>query len=429
MRNASVNPHVAALCVVAATLAGCGGSQSSIVAPGAMPATTRVSGGISVAPARAHGSAYRQIVAFGMPSNTCPDGALPFGSLVAFEGLFYGTTFGGGQNGGGTIFAMTEKGLEHVLYSFTGKNKYGGFGGGPKAGLIVANRTLYGTTPIDGDYDAGTVFAVSISGKNFRILHSFGGSGDGNIPQASLIYRAGALYGTTSQGGEYGNGTVFSVNAKTGSEQIVYSFRGRPNDGRQPQSDLIAVKGALYGTTVYGGAQDDGTVFSIDPKTNVERLVYSFTGSDGVNPQAGLIEINGTLYGTTAYGGTRSNGAVFSLTPTGGERVLHSFGDSPDGQDPFADVAAINGKLFGTTTRGGAFSSGLGGALFSLDIASGKERVLHSFGDGSDGAVPVAAVVAVAGTLFGTTVAGGPNSSECVTSGNEGAGTAFKWRL
>ncbi len=161
----------------------------------------------------------------------------------------------------------------------------------------------------------------------------------------------------------------------------------------------------------------------------MERLVYSFTGSDGVNPQAGLIEVNGTLYGTTAYGGTRSNGTVFSLTPTGGERVLHNFGDSPDGQDPFADLVAINGKLFGTTTRGGAFSSGLGGTLFRLDIASGKERVLHSFGDGSDGAVPVAPVIAVAGTLFGTTVAGGPNSSECVTSGDEGAGTAFKWRL
>lgn len=428
-------------------LSSCGGSQPPIGGgPGSVPQgdaiaahaerggswIVRSTAGQDLTDAiSAHRSAYRQLFVFGTPSGKCPGGANPYGNLVAVNGLFYGTTFGGGANGGGTIFTVTKSGLENVLYSFSGHNKYGGFGGGPKAGLVAINRTLYGTTPANGDYyDGGMVFAIGTSGKHERVLHSFGPKGDGDSPQANVIDAGGTLYGTTFQGGAYGNGTVFGVNPKTGAEKLIYSFRGKPGDGRQPQADLLAVHGTLYGTTTYGGANDDGTVFAIDIKSGAERVVHNFSGEpDGLDPQAGLINLNGTLYGTTAAGGTKNFGTIFSLTPSGSERVLYSFMNSPDGENPRADLINVNGTLYGTTAQGGAFETSSGGTLFSFDVATGSERVLHSFGGGTDGAYPIAALLAFHGWLYGTTVGGGPYYSTCVTSGEEAVGTVFARRL
>ena len=445
MRVLDFSRSIVGICAAAAMLAGCGGSQPPIGTPGAMPQSQAIAthgehGRSWMLPSTAgeeltdaisaHRSAYRQLFVFGTPSGKCPDGANPYGNLVAVNGLFYGTTFGGGANGGGTIFTITKSGSESVLYSFPAHNKYGGFGGGPKAGLVAINRTLYGTTPVNGDYyDGGMVFAIRTSGKHERVLHSFGPKGDGDSPQANVIDAGRTLYGTTFQGGAYGKGTVFGVNPKTGAEQLLYSF-GKPEDGRQPQADLLAVDGTLYGTTTYGGASDDGTVFAIDIKSGAERVVHNFSGEpDGLDPQAGLINVNGTLYGTTAAGGTKNFGTIFSLTPSGSEHVVYSFTNSPDGENPRADLINVNGTLYGTTARGGAFESSSGGTLFSFDVAAGRERVLHSFGSGTDGAYPIAALLAYHGWLYGTTVGGGPYYSTCVTSGEETVGTVFAWRL
>ena len=375
MKSLGCGRYALSSCVVAAMLAGCGGSQPPIGAPGAMPGASAIAthadrGTSWMVPSTAsqdltdaisaHRSEYHQLFVFGTSSGKCPDGANPYGNLVAVNGLFYGTTFGGGANGGGTIFTITKSGSENVLYSFPGQNKYGGYGGGPKAGLLALNRTLYGTTPVNGYYyDGGMVFGIGTSGKHERVLHSFGPKGDGDSPQANVIDAGGTLYGTTFQGGAYGNGTVFGVNTKTGAEQLLYSFSGEP-DGRQPQADLLAVNGTLYGTTTYGGADDDGTVFTIDIKSGAERVVHNFSGEpDGLDPQAGLINVNGTLYGTTAAGGTKNFGTIFSLTPSGSEHVLYSFTNSPDGENPRADLINVKGTLYGTTAQGGAFESKL----------------------------------------------------------------------
>jgi uncharacterized repeat protein (TIGR03803 family) len=114
-------------------------------------------------------------------------------------------------------------------------------------------------------------------------------------------------------------GTVFSVKP-TGSFTVLHSFRGG-KDGSEPEGDLIAVGGSLYGVTYQGGSTGCfdrlgcGTVFSVTPG-KVETVVYSFKGgSDGLNPDAGLTSIGGKLYGTTASGGTDFNRTVFVITP------------------------------------------------------------------------------------------------------------------
>jgi uncharacterized repeat protein (TIGR03803 family) len=138
----------------------------------------------------------------------------------------------------------------------------------------------------------------------------------------------GRLYGTTSEGGIFGLGTVFSITL-SGTEKVVYQFRGG-RDGANPRTGLINVNGTLYGTTFLGGFEacggmsECGTVFSFKPGVG-EGVVYSFQGgSDGAKPAAHLLNVDGFLYGTTEYGGggstacnkaTSGCGTVFSITP------------------------------------------------------------------------------------------------------------------
>jgi uncharacterized repeat protein (TIGR03803 family) len=130
-----------------------------------------------------------------------------------------------------------------------------------------------------------------------------------------MININGTLYGTTTYGGTIGWGTVFSI-TPGGEEKVVYSFSG--TDGQFPYASLIEVKGTLYGTTEEGGTYGAGagTVFSLDPSSGSENVLHSFgNGTDGVAPRARLIKVNGTLYGTTMLGGANGDGTVFAITP------------------------------------------------------------------------------------------------------------------
>jgi uncharacterized repeat protein (TIGR03803 family) len=97
------------------------------------------------------------------------------------------------------------------------------------------------------------------------VLYSFkGGSEDGEYPEAGLINVKGTLYGTTYDGGANGDGTVFAITT-SGAETVLHSFKGGSGDGEDPEAGLLNVKGTLYGTTFEGGANGDGTVFSLKP--------------------------------------------------------------------------------------------------------------------------------------------------------------------
>jgi uncharacterized repeat protein (TIGR03803 family) len=281
------------------------------------------------------------------------------------------------------------------------------------------------------------VFELVKTGSSFaeKVLHSFSGdTTDGGNPFAGLISDAtGDLFGTTAYGGAYGDGTAFEL-LKTGSgytEKVLHSFSGGTTDGAYPEAGLIAdAEGDLFGTTVYGGTNDDGKVFEL-VKTGsgyTEKVLHSFSGgtTNGANPEAGLIaDATGDLFGTTYYGGAYGEryggyGTVFELEKTGSGfakkvLLLHSFSSgTTDGAYPGAGlIADAEGDLFGTTAYGGAHG---GGMVFEL-VKTGSgfaEKVLHSF---SDGAYPEAGLIADAkGDLFGTTAYGGAY----------GDGTAFE---
>jgi uncharacterized repeat protein (TIGR03803 family) len=320
-----------------------------------------------------------------------------------------------------TVNSLSDRGATprsyRVLHSF-GADHDGNF---PLAGLIDGSDAFYGTTSGGGLYRKGTVFTVTTGGTE-KILRSFGKGIKGRYPYAGVIDVKGTLYGTTPFGGEFGDGTAFSMTTD-GSEKVLHSF-GRGSDGKYPGANLINVGGTLYGTTDDGGtnpcnpSEGCGTIFSITPGGK-EKVLHSFgKGADGRFPYAGLIDVRGTLYGTTAYGGkygTGKYGTVFSITRSGKEKVLHSFGEGRDGALPEADLVNVNGTLYGTTWYGGTQNSG---TIFSI-TRNGHEKVLHSF-TGTDGAEPYGGLIDVGGTLYGTTIGGG---KYCV-SGNA-CGTVF----
>jgi uncharacterized repeat protein (TIGR03803 family) len=251
------------------------------------------------------------------------DGSYPVASLVEVNGAFYGTTktggvYGGHYNRGGTVFSITPSGAEKVLHSFGNGND----GSYPLASLIALKGKLYGTT-WRGGTGAGTVFSITPSGEE-KVLFSFGGTGTSGVqPEAGLINVKGTLYGTTTWGGgsgcassryQHGCGTVFSVTPR-GTEKVLHSFGGSSSDGEAPEASLTEVNGMLYGTTSGGGTYGKGTVFSITT-SGAEKVLHSFGGSlDGSVPVAGLIDVRGTLYGTTYMGGAYGDGSVFALTP------------------------------------------------------------------------------------------------------------------
>lgn len=299
---------------------------------------------------------------------------------------------------------------EALAYSF----QWGNDANHPTAALIKVNGKLYGTSYYGGGsgcggYGCGTVYSFDPATGTDTVVYTFQDNGsDGQIPEAALVKVGGILYGTTSQGGAYGQGTLFSVDPNTGTESVLYSFQSNGADGTDPGvgAVLIHVGSMLYGTTNTGGTNNKGTVFSFNVKTGAENVMHSFgNGSDGASPFAGLVDVNGAFFGTTSSGGASGYGTVYSLDrKTGAETVLYSFQGGSDGAGPVS-LINVKGTFYGATFSGGAANVG---TVFSLDPTTGAETVLYAFKtNGTDGYNPYGNLIDVKGTLYGTTYFGG----------------------
>jgi len=330
---------------------------------------------------------------------------------------------------------------EKVLYSFCAQQLCPD-GSNPVAGLIPdAAGNLYGTSVYGGisncPHGCGTVFELSqVNGKwKEKVLHHFENNGeDGFYPAASLIFdRLGNLYGTTAGSAYGGGGSVFELTpGKDGKwkEKILYSFGSEAPLG----SLIFDAEENLYGTTFYGGAYSDGTVFMLAPGKNgrwTESVLHNFdyNGADGFSSRAAVIfDTSGNLYGTTVLGGTGGNGTVFEMTPgqngSWTEQVIYDFTGGSDGSLPTTGlVLDASGSLYSTAIAGGA---GDWGTVFKLAPGKNGEwtfTVINSF-DQSDGDSPDGSlIIDVYGNLYGTTNGGGAYDANC---DYPGCGTVYE---
>jgi len=319
------------------------------------------------------------------PQNGCTDGKEPLAGLIqAKDGSFYGTTLYGGSEGSGTAFKITASGTLTTLYRFCS----GGLppcpdGEMPYVSLVqAADANFYGTTYSGGNSGScqygscGTVFKMTPSGILTTLYRFCSQSGctDGDNPRGILAQGLeGNFYGTTEGGGANGGGTIFKI-TPSGTLTTVYSFCSQNGcaDGSVPYSGLaLGADGHFYGTTFSGG--EDGTAFKITPGGKLTTL-DTFNGTDASGPAAGLIlGTDGNFYGTTVYGGANDNGTIFQLTPSGTLTMLHSF-NGRDGETPYLGlVQGTDGSFYGATGEGGTndcqgYSCG---TIFRLSVGLG----------------------------------------------------------
>jgi uncharacterized repeat protein (TIGR03803 family) len=404
------------ICAAAALLAACGGSQSLIGAPDAMP---------PVQSSFAEAKRYQVVHSF----TNFHDGAEPE-NLIVVGNRFYGTTFAGGyqgktecKQGCGVVFSMAMDGSGYrVLHRFKG----GTDGAGP-TNITLINNAIFGVTYQGGlgpclDYGfgftgCGTVFRVSPDGSGYAQLHAFthhNSKGDGDAP-ADVIFYHGELYGSTYAGGgkcqPNGCGTIFRLGFHGKGFAIVYAFAGG-RDGASPGDGLAVMGDALFGTTQNGGritkGVGTGTIFRISAGSKYKQL---FTLQRYGMPEAGLLAYGGLLFGTTATGGKpdcpHGCGSVYSIRPNGsGFTVLYAFDSLTSAVAPEANLVNLGGVLYGSSSAGGTHCQPGGcGTVFSISPDGTNFQVVYSFKGGAQGASP-GEIVPVGTSIYGVAQAG-----------------------
>ena len=275
------------------------------------------------------GTGYSSPPLFDFPKTASGSkGDQPYSCFVAVGSVLYGMTSEGGKHGGvtgdGTIFSFdTSSDTYTRLYSFGGDH-----GSDPHGQLILDpnGTTFYGMTRTGGKSDVGVIFSFDTTKNKFKVLHNFRcpgnntpqcvDSSDGATPDHGTLVQSGStLFGLTTFGGTYGNGTLFSMDTDGNHFNIVRNF-GNPstNDGVNPYGSLMLNGTTLYGTTELGGSKGNGTVFQIDTTGDNYAKLYEFqNGDDAANPNDNVILLNNTLYGTAETGGQCDDGAIFAI--------------------------------------------------------------------------------------------------------------------
>jgi uncharacterized repeat protein (TIGR03803 family) len=372
--------------------------------------------------------------------STNVDGAAPRGRLAFTSNALYGITSSADTSGVGGVFKINPDGMgfTNLLgFSFINGNATNGANGATSfSSLTPSGNTLYGTTKNGGTNTTGTVFAMNTDGSGFTILHTFGQlvsdtNLDGAYPYAGLLLSGGLLYGTCSQGGTNGSGTVFALSTAGTGFTNLHNFIG--TDGANPEAAVTISGSTLFGTTYAGGSNSAGTVFAMNANgrgfTNLHHFLAlglpTPTNSEGANPQAALTLAGGRLYGVAPRGGTNGvgNGTLFAISTDGtGFTNLHNFIRNTDGAIPYGDLLLGNNVLYGTAWGGGSHSVG---TLFQVNLDGSGFKNLYSFAaaggfsttiTNGTGLGPWAGVVMSSNVLYGVASAGGTGGSGTIFS-------------
>ncbi len=285
-------------------------------------------------------------------------------------------------------------------------------------------QVLYGTASEGGANGFGTISKLETATNALTAVSSYDGT-NGSGPFGSLVQAMdGKLYGMTAYGGNNYVGVMFSYDRATATYAKLLDFDY--TTGSSPFGSLIeASDGKLYGMTSEGGSNFAGVMFSYDPATTTYAKLLDFNGTNGAYPYGSLTEASdGKLYGMTTYGGSNSAGVMFSYDrATATYAKLLDF-DYTTGSSPFGSlIEASDGKLYGMTSEGG---SNFAGVMFSYDPATTTYAKLLDF-NGTNGAYPYGSLTEASdGKLYGMTTYGGSNSAGVMFSYDRATATYAK---
>ncbi len=282
---------------------------------------------------------------------------------------------------------------------------------------------------------------VEPSGRE-RVLYRFKGGTDG-FCACTLIAVNGTLYGTAGENEqvqceEYGTGcgTIFSMHTSGSGYRVLHRY----HPDRGGVFALTYANGELYGATTHGGdlkCDHDygcGTVFKVDPSGAPYKVVYRFAGSDTGHPGTELLAVNDVLYGATLGGASTCSpsqpgtcGTLYTVNiASGKKRVLYGFQGGDDGYEPNSRMIELNGTLYGTTLYGGRTGCGNGcGTIFKIRPSGGGYRVVYRFTGHNVGDHPIN-MIDVNGTLYGMAANSAAKQDGCDRY-NAGCGTLFKF--
>ena len=370
-----------------------------------------------------------------------PEGTNPGSLIQGADGNFYGASSGGASNQG-TVFKMTPDGSVTVLHAFDSATDGFAYPGELIQGIDgnfygTARRTIFKMTP------SGAVSSLSTLGSD-SFAHDLARGSDGTLYflvttlPVSAVSGGGSLVRLTTAGSRQTilgfpvetddfvgfvladdgnfyvttfNGPASFLHAATvlrvtpaGSYTIVHTFPGP--EGSFGNTILQAADGMLYGTTLAGGAFNNGTIYKMT-LGGVVTVVHPFTVSDGNYVQAFIRGTDGNLYGT--IGDTGNPGIVYQVTLDGAFSIIHTFTGGSAGSYPNRGLLqAFDGKLYGTTRTGGISN---GGVLYRLALLGPTAVTGVATGIGVTGA-----------TLNGTA---NPNGSATTANFEYGTTTAY----
>jgi uncharacterized repeat protein (TIGR03803 family) len=271
-----------------------------------------------------------------------------------------------------SLYAQTSTSTTKTLFAFS-CNSSGNTcpqGEDPNSLIQAEDGNFYGTTGLrgTGNQAAGTVFKITPAGR-FTTLYTFVANAAGDYPNGanptSLIEgNDGFLYGTTNFGGGDNQGVVFKL-SKAGKIQIVHSFCPNCGDGINPFNLVLGSDGNFYGCT----AEDSGQLFRLTP-TGSFKILHTFNlAVDGPQCLGMILASDGNIYGDT-LGALSIPTVLFRLTPAGEVTDLHTWRYSQLPISPPTETS--DGSLWGALSRTGAppFSP----ALFAVEPSGSNYR-------------------------------------------------------
>ena len=326
-----------------------------------------------------------------------------FSCIVFVESQsLYGITFGGGENGGGTINKF-----DRFTNNLTVQQSFQNPGINPyySSLTLASNGKFYGMTFNGGANNSGVIFSFDPATTVYTTVYDFNND-NGTQPSGSLIQGSdGKLYGMTSYGGTINEGVIFSFDPAISTYTKLFDF---DNDkGANPSGSLLqTTNGKMYGMTAEGGDENLGTIFSFDPVSFIVTKVDDLDNVNGAVPLGSLVQGGGgLLYGMCANGGGDGAGVIFSFNPGNLTYAKLKDFDFSSGYYPHGSLMkGIDGKLYGMTYKGGNNNNGV---LFSFECSTLTYTKLNDF-DGANGAEPLGSLVqAPDGKIYGMTSDGG----------------------